>query len=104
MIERLRLQVQRYIEDRGEDAALNVGADMRKINFCFRQLKEAYLKSFAAASSKAVIPAAPSSLAALTLDASHYDNKETKTLKDTLKQRDNEISKREGTLGESVYF
>ena len=36
---RLRDTVQQYIEDTDPDSGLNVGADMRKINECFRIFK-----------------------------------------------------------------
>ena len=36
---RLRRVVKSYIEDADPEAALSVGADMRKINYCFQLLK-----------------------------------------------------------------
>ena len=95
---------QRFLEDRDIDSAnLNVGADMRKINFCFKYLKELYLQSGTKSKTLAItnspvnastnsnnnINQAPN---ITIVDSSHYDSKETKDLKETLKQRDHEIS------------
>jgi kinesin family protein 6/9 len=92
--------VQRFLEDKdSETSTLSVGADMRKINYCFKLLKEMYnqlLKSGSSSSSK------PNTNTNTNLnqqqpnitivDSSLYDTKEMKDLKDTLKQRDNEIN------------
>ena len=78
---------------------MNVGADMKKINFCFKIIKDYYVdvktKSKQQTSQQEVVSSnsAGTSNSSITIvDASHYDNKETKDLKDLLKQRDNEIS------------
>lgn len=80
---------------------MNLGADMKKINFCFKIIKEYYVD--VKTKSKQQVPQTNAILnglqsannASITIvDASHYDNKETKDLKDLLKQRDNEISKK----------
>ena len=77
-----------------ENASLNVGADMRKINFCFRFLKELYLQmakmKSVPSNSQLVNSNLPPNIT--IVDSSHYDTKETKDLKETLRQRDNEIS------------
>ncbi len=98
--------VQRFLEDKdAESANLNVGADMRKINYCFKLLKEMYIQLTKQGSTK------PGQLAITSnnsnsntiqqsqqqpnitiVDSSLYDTKEMKDLKDTLRQRDNEIS------------
>ena len=91
---------QRFLEDKDiEGSNLNVGADMRKINYCFKFIKELYLQSFNNKSKLPAITNAPSnnsnnnSAPNITIvDSSHYDSKETKDLKETLKQRDHEIS------------
>lgn len=78
-----------------ENASLNVGADMRKINFCFRFLKELYLQmtkmKSVPSNSQLVNSNLPPNIT--IVDSSHYDTKETKDLKETLRQRDNEISR-----------
>ncbi len=79
--------VQRFAEDRDPDAILNVGADIRKINFCFKLLKEMYIKQLNKPST--LIESQPANIT--IVDSSHYDSKEMKDLKETLKQRDNEI-------------
>ena len=88
----------RFLEDKDiEGSHLNVGADMRKINYCFKFIKELYLQS----NSKSKFPAITNTSSNSTnnsapnitiVDSSHYDSKETKDLKETLKQRDHEIS------------
>lgn len=87
-IEKLKILIQRYLEDRDNDSSLNVGADMRKINFCFKFLKDFYIQLLA----KSKIAPQSGNTNVTIVDASHYDSKELKDLKDTLKQRDNEIS------------
>ena len=82
--------VQRFVDDRDIDATLNIGgADMRKINFCFKYLKELYLSK---SKQESATTANNQQSTVHVLEASFYDTKETKDLKDTLKQRDNEIS------------
>jgi kinesin family protein 6/9 len=95
--DKLRALVNVYLDDRDVDAVLSVGADMRKINFCFKVLKELYVQlrtSGALNASKAVSQQQqqqqPTSIT--IMDSSHYDTKEMKDLKETLRQRDNEIS------------
>ena len=103
MLLRLKLLTHRFLEDKDiEGSSLNVGADMRKINFCFKFIKELYLQ----AGSKSKMPSLnnpniPSNAGNINsnsapnitiVDSSHYDSKETKELKVTLKQRDHEIS------------
>ena len=103
MLLRLKLLTHRFLEDKDiEGSSLNVGADMRKINLCFKFIKELYLQ----AGSKSKMPSLnnpniPSNAGNINsnsapnitiVDSSHYDSKETKELKETLKQRDHEIS------------
>lgn len=78
------------------EAVLKIGADMRKINFCFSYLKELYTTQLNKASNKTgggQQQQQQQSNMVTVLESSFYDSKETKDLKDTLKQRDNEISK-----------
>lgn len=90
--EKLKILVQRYLEDRDSDSSLNVGADMRKINFCFKFLKDLYIQMLAKSKIAPVSVASNTPTNVTIVDASHYDSKELKDLKDTLRQRDNEIS------------
>jgi hypothetical protein len=75
---------------------MDVGADMKKINFCFKIIKDYYIdlktkpKQENSAITNTTTNATTNSIT--IVDSSHYDNKETKDLKDLLKQRDNEIS------------
>lgn len=62
---------------------------MRKINFCFKYLKELYLSK---SKQESTTTTNNQQSTVHVLEASFYDTKETKDLKDTLKQRDNEIS------------
>jgi len=94
-IERLKRIVTDFLEDKEPDAAISVGADMRKINFCFKVLKDYYLeiKSKPVSAPVTSKPPVGANAAQIQLvDSSHYDSKEMKSLKDTLKQRDNEIT------------
>ena len=98
--------MQRYLDDKDADAAnLNVGADMRKINYCFKLLKEMYILLTKQGPTKPGQLAITSNNSNTTqhsqqqqqpnitiVDSSLYDTKEMKDLKDTLRQRDNEIS------------
>lgn len=93
--------VQRFLDDKDAEAAtLNVGADMRKINFCFKLLKEMYIQLTkngqlkSATNNQLSNTSNPSNQTPniTIVDSSLYDSKETKDLKDTLRQRDNEIS------------
>jgi kinesin family protein 6/9 len=93
--DKLRFLVQTYLDDRDVDSALSVGADMRKINFCFNYFKEMYTQlrnSGALNASKAVSSSNNQAASIQIVDSSHYDSKEMKDLKETLRQRDNEIS------------
>ena len=110
-VERLKQLIKRFLEDRDIDAApLNVGADMRKINFCFKHLKEIYYSMPSVGAGNRPSGASGSSGGngnqsgagsgggggqpnITIVDASLYDSKETKELKETLRQRDNEIGK-----------
>lgn len=94
--------MQRFLEDKdSETSTLSVGADMRKINYCFKLLKEMYnqlLKSGSSTSSKTNTNNNTNTNSnqqqpnITIVDSSLYDTKEMKDLKDTLKQRDNEIN------------
>ena len=93
--------VQRFVDDKESTDVLSVGADMRKINYCFRLLKELYVNTCAQLlkieSSKTTTSSGGGGPSGATnnvtiVDASHYDSKELKDLKETLRQRDNEIS------------
>ena len=90
-VDKLRTLVHRFLEDRDVEASLSIGADMRKINFCFKYLKELYTQ---VSKSKQQQQQPNQQQATVKLvETSLYDNKETKDLKETLKQRDLEISK-----------
>lgn len=101
-IEKLKLLCQRFLDDRDIDApCLNVGADMRKINFSFKYLKELHHSQSKGTGQNNSNNNSNSSQNQqggrqqpniTIVDASLYDSKETKDLKETLKQRDNEIS------------
>ncbi len=84
--------MQRYVDDKDSEGVLSVGADMRKINYCFRLLRELYVAACAQSTAATKPPVAASNPNVTILDASHYDSKELKELKETLRQRDNEIS------------
>lgn len=64
---------------------------MKKINFCFKTIKDFYLEIKKRPVTTNTITHQPNEIK--IVDSSHYDSKEMKDLKDTLKQRDNEISK-----------
>lgn len=103
-IEKLKLLCQRFLDDRDIDApCLNVGADMRKINFAFKHLKDLHHSQSKGGgggnnnannnSNQNQGKQGGGQQPNITIvDASLYDSKETKDLKETLKQRDNEIS------------
>ena len=40
---RLNDEIQRFLDDQDSDSVLNVGADMRKMNYCFSKLKVGYI-------------------------------------------------------------
>jgi kinesin family member 6/9 len=89
-IEKLKINIQNFLDTTDTtDSTLNVGIDMRKINFCFNYLKELYIK-MKSLSSMSLKNGNDSNLT--IVDASLYDTKEMKDLKNTLRQRDNEIS------------
>ncbi|KAI8478470.1 hypothetical protein Bbelb_438030, partial [Branchiostoma belcheri] len=73
-MDRLHQMVKGYVEDTDPDATLPVGADMRKINECFRIFK--------VRNEDSGLGSAPSTAGSA----------EVKKLKDLLQQRDNEIS------------
>lgn len=73
------------------EATLKIGADMRKINFCFQYLKELYFVQHGKTKQQTGSPQQQQPSVTL-VESSFYDTKETKDLKETLKQRDNEIS------------
>ena len=90
---RLKILVLRFLEDKDSETSLNVGADMRKINYCFKYLREMYNQMVKSKQQSANSNSKPVQQSVTIVDASHYDSKEMRELKDTLKQRDNEISK-----------
>lgn len=113
-IEKLKLLVQRYLDDNDIDApVLNVGADMRKINYCYKLMKESFHSQSKGSGSNNNQNNSNNKSSQqhnnnngnnsgggggggqpniTIVDASLYDSKETKDLKETLRQRDNEIS------------
>ena len=100
--------MQRFLEDKdSESSTLSVGADMRKINYCFKLLKEMYNQLLKSGSSSSSSSSSKTNTTnnnntntnsnqqqpnITIVDSSLYDTKEMKDLKDTLKQRDNEIN------------
>lgn len=90
-MDRLRRMVKSYIEDTDPEAALSVGADMRKINYCFQLLKSHVLDK----SKKNPSPPPQSRTPAIDggLDSSYLGNHtELNKLKELIRQRDNEIN------------
>lgn len=89
-MDRLRRMVKSYIEDGDPDSALSVGADMRKINYCFQLLKSHVLEK-----SKKNPSPPPQRTPAIdgVLDSSYLGNHtEVNKLKELIRQRDNEIN------------
>ncbi|KAJ7369834.1 Kinesin- protein 6 [Desmophyllum pertusum] len=90
-MDRLRRMVKSYIEDGDSDSALSVGADMRKINYCFQLLKSHVLDK----SKKNPSPPPQSRTPAIdgVFDNSYLGNHtEVNKLKELIRQRDNEIN------------
>ncbi|XP_030854411.1 kinesin-like protein KIF6 [Strongylocentrotus purpuratus] len=83
-IDRLQERVAAYIEDPDPECRLNVGADMRKINECFRILKRHQEER----SSRPDDTPPPS----YTPDTSYMAGAEVKKLQSMVQQRDNEIN------------
>ncbi|XP_076441935.1 kinesin-like protein KIF6 [Babylonia areolata] len=79
--------VQTFIDDSDPDPVLNVGADMRKIHYCFRKLRKKVLER-PTAPQRDPTPPRPES----PPDVGPYSKTENKRLKDLLQQRDNEIN------------
>ncbi|XP_070179968.1 kinesin-like protein KIF6 isoform X2 [Littorina saxatilis] len=79
--------IQVFIEDAEPDPLLNVGADMRKIHYCFRKMRRKILERPQAPQRQATPPRPES-----PPDVGPYSNTENKRLKDLLQQRDNEIN------------
>ncbi|KAL8592600.1 hypothetical protein ACOMHN_026530 [Nucella lapillus] len=79
--------VQNFIDDSDPEPVLNVGADMRKIHYCFRKLRRKVLER-PSAPQRAPTPPRPES----PPDVGPYSKTENKRLKDLLQQRDNEIN------------
>jgi len=96
---RLITLVQSFIEDKDEEAVLSVGADMRKINYCFTLLKKHCVNNNENVKNKEV-GTARSSISATTSAAPHQSSdasylsktSEVEKLKDLILQRDNEIN------------
>lgn len=87
--------VNNFLEDKDPEASISVGADIKKINCCFKIIKDYYVEIKNTKPAPQTSPPNTNNSANSTVtivDASRYDNKETKELKETLKQRDNEIS------------
>ncbi|XP_078590426.1 kinesin-like protein KIF6 isoform X2 [Branchiostoma floridae x Branchiostoma japonicum] len=96
--DRLNQMVRGYVEDTDPDATLPVGADMRKINECFRIFKRLVLERHAGklgVSNGAVEEEEEPSVSedsGLGSAPSTAGSAEVKKLKDLLQQRDNEIN------------
>ncbi|XP_064600803.1 kinesin-like protein KIF6 [Liolophura sinensis] len=87
-LQRCQEIVQTFLSDPDVDTVINVGADMRKIQHCYKLLKKAVLEK----------PSPSSSDISLTNghqvqeDTGPYSNAEVSKLKDLVLQRDNEIN------------
>ncbi|CAF3338715.1 unnamed protein product [Rotaria sp. Silwood1] len=92
MIAKLIEQVKVYLADTDNEATLNVGADMRKIDQCYRAFKKLYLELQEQAKTASTQSTKNSQPIYITHDISPYDSKEVKELKEIIKLRDNEIS------------
>ncbi|KAG8432111.1 hypothetical protein GDO86_017843 [Hymenochirus boettgeri] len=84
-IVRVEQQVGAFLEDRDPESTLEIGADMRKITYCF-----AFLKKLLNEQNKEVICA--SSLGNERPGSSAAQPQEIQKLRDLLQQRDNEIN------------
>lgn len=89
-MDRLRQMVKSYIEDVDPEAVLSVGADMRKINYCFQLLKSHVLD-------KSKLKPSPPPQKTPTMNGNHDssylgNHTELSKLKDLIRQRDNEIN------------
>ncbi|XP_078675043.1 kinesin-like protein KIF6 isoform X2 [Branchiostoma floridae x Branchiostoma belcheri] len=97
-MDRLHQMVKGYVEDTDPDATLPVGADMRKINECFRIFKRLVLERHAGkagVTNGAVEEEEEPSVSedsGLGSAPSTAGSAEVKKLKDLLQQRDNEIN------------
>lgn len=89
-LDRLRRMVKSYIEDSDPESFLSVGADMRKINYCFQLLKSHVLEK----SKKNPSPPLQRTPAIDgVFDSSYLGNHtEVNKLKELIRQRDNEIN------------
>ncbi|UJR25470.1 hypothetical protein I4U23_006817 [Adineta vaga] len=95
LIAKLFEQVKIYLADTDNEATLNVGADMRKIDQCYRAFKKLHLElkeQLKTASTTASSSTKHGQPIYITHDISPYDSKEVKELKEIIKLRDNEIS------------
>lgn len=90
-MDRLQQMVKSYIEDADPEALLRVGADMRKINYCFQLLKMHVLDK----NNKKSSPPPQSRIPSINggHDSSYLGNHtELSKLKELIRQRDNEIN------------
>ncbi|XP_073248269.1 kinesin-like protein KIF6 [Porites lutea] len=89
-MDRLRRVVKSYLEDADPEAALSVGADMRKINYCFQLLKTHVLDKGKKNPSP---PPQRTPANDGSFDSSYLGNQtELNKLKELIRQRDNEIN------------
>ncbi|XP_033735819.1 kinesin-like protein KIF6 [Pecten maximus] len=86
-LERCQKAVEQYLEDTDPDVILSIGADMRKIQTCFRILKKHVLEK---PSVTEVIRSPPPE--APPPDTGPYSDAENSKLKELVQQRDNEIN------------
>ncbi|XP_069118141.1 kinesin-like protein KIF6 [Argopecten irradians] len=86
-LQRCQEAVEQYLEDTDPDGILSIGADMRKIQTCFRILKKHVLEKPAVTEViRSPHPEAPPP------DTGPYSDAENSKLKDLVQQRDNEIN------------
>ncbi|XP_077994037.1 kinesin-like protein KIF6 [Glandiceps talaboti] len=93
-IERLNELIKYYLEDTDVESTLNLGADMRKINFAFRVMKGMILdrKPAQNTSNRPQEREEEEEKEELSFVPTPTDNKDVKKLKEIIKQRDNEIN------------
>ncbi|XP_077869176.1 LOW QUALITY PROTEIN: kinesin-like protein KIF6 [Saccoglossus kowalevskii] len=93
-IEKLNSLIKYFLEETDPEVTLNVGADMRKINECFRIMKKIILNRPSPAKPERSIEEDKAEEEETEVATTHSpnDNKDMKKLKDIIRQRDNEIN------------
>ncbi|KAK1171195.1 kinesin-like protein KIF6 isoform X1 [Acipenser oxyrinchus oxyrinchus] len=91
-LQKLEERMEVFLEDSDPEAALDVGADMRKIQHCFQKLKILVTERRSSPSSLRRGDKLSSPLPDSTLDVESDSTPQMKKLKELLQQRDNEIT------------